>query len=154
MFIRALKWLIIVLLAVVIVAAIVQFIIGPPYADSTPRAQVADALLVANEHRTALATACSEGELRAGMANEDLGLRNPAAYNGKYVDSVSASTDSDHTARVEIVLRALYEDTHFFRTEAAEAGKTLIYEFRCEEDGGMNWKVVGGTLPQEYRPRY
>ncbi len=72
MFLRVLKWLIIVLLAVVIVAAIVHFFIAPPCADSTPRAQVADALLLANEHRFALSTACAEGTFRPGMANEDL----------------------------------------------------------------------------------
>ena len=62
MFLRALKWLIIVLLAVVIVAAIVQFIVGPPDADRAPRAQVAETLLLANEHRIAITTACAGGE--------------------------------------------------------------------------------------------
>ncbi len=70
MLLRALKWFIILVLAVVIVAAIVQFFTGPPYAASTPRAQVADALLLANDHRFALATACWEGTLRPGMANK------------------------------------------------------------------------------------
>ncbi len=74
MLFRALKWFIIVVLAIVIVAAIIHFFTAPPYADSTPRAQVADALLLANEHRFALATACSEAVLSANMANEDLGL--------------------------------------------------------------------------------
>ena len=53
MFFRALKWLIIVVLAIVIVAAIVQFIVGPPYAASTPHAQVTDALLKVDPHRMA-----------------------------------------------------------------------------------------------------
>ena len=62
MFFRALKWLIIVVLAVIVVAGIVQFLIGPPYSDSAPRAQVAEALLLANEHHIAVATACAGGK--------------------------------------------------------------------------------------------
>jgi len=88
------------------------------------------------------------------MANEDLGLSQSGDYNGRYVDSVSTSADSDRTNQVEIVLRALYEDTRFFHFQAVGAGKTLVYEFRCEEDGGMKRKAVGGTLPQQYRPRW
>ena len=53
MFFRALKWLIIVVLAILIVAAIVQVFIAPPYAASTPRAQLADALLKVDPHRMA-----------------------------------------------------------------------------------------------------
>ncbi len=53
MLLRVLKWLIIVVLAIVIVAAIVQFIVGPPNAPSTPRAQVTDALLQVDPHRMA-----------------------------------------------------------------------------------------------------
>ena len=45
---RALKWFIIALLAIAIVGAIIQFLIGPSYADGTSRAQVIDGLLRAH----------------------------------------------------------------------------------------------------------
>ena len=53
MLLRVLKWLIIVVLAIVTVAAIVQFFFGPPYAASTPRAQIIDALLQVDPHSMA-----------------------------------------------------------------------------------------------------
>ena len=40
MLLRALKWFIIVILAIVLVAAVVQFFVAPPYADSKPRTQL------------------------------------------------------------------------------------------------------------------
>ena len=112
------------------------------YQDDTIRARVQEAVTMGNPARTAVAIACSERSLRAGLSNAGLSLPAPEAIQGSHVRAVEVQVKSPHQVNVEIALRNL--------GGSIEDGQTVVFEGRCTS-AGMRWGI-SGSLPEKYSP--
>ena len=129
--------------AIAISGFIAYGILTPHVDNYTRRDKLQEAVTMSNPHRVALGIACSEGALKAGVADshEVLGLGVPEEYTGNYVRSITATMTGSDGGRVEIVIKRI--------SEKLEEGQTVVYEGRCENQV-MCLQRVTGSVPKSY----
>ena len=133
------------LMIVVAIIGILAAVAIPAYQDYTIKAKVSEGVNLSQPARTALSIACSEAELSSTTDNDSLGLENASAYEGAYVNSVTAAGDSDTVGTVQINFKQI--------GSKVDDGDIFEYEGTCG-DGSMRWAEGTETnIDTKYRPK-
>ena len=135
------------LMIVVAIIGILAAVALPAYQDYTAKAKVSESATISSTARSALALAFNEGDLYpsgATTTNALLGLETATKITSKYVTSVTAASTTENVGTVTVVMKGT--------GIAAIDGKDVVYTMTCVQAAQCTW-VVGGTVPQKYRPK-
>ncbi|MGC2165753.1 MAG: prepilin-type N-terminal cleavage/methylation domain-containing protein [Gallionella sp.] len=143
------------LMIVVAIIGILAAVAIPAYQDYTIKAKVQEGPSLASPAMTAMGVACSQGEIvanallsNATAANSTLGLPVATAITGKYVASVTtagSATAGDATVTIA------------FKTggtiPTAMDNKNIVYHGTCNQDAGLTWTSITGSIDAKFLPK-
>jgi len=149
------------LMIVVAIVGILAAVAIPAYQDYTIRAQVTEGLSLASAAKAAVVESYgSNGTWPKG--NTEAGLGAPEAITGKYVDSVTVTTNVVTVAfgkEANSAIKAGTSNTLTFTAGlsangdvAWQCGSKQMAEGITAGDKGFAQPLGGGSLPQKYRP--
>ena len=133
------------LMIVIAIVGVLAVVALPAYQDYTARAQMSEALTLAEGQKSAVVEYYSDkGTFPA--SNADAGIAAASTITGKYVKSVSVSAVSGTTPTANI--------TATMKSSGVNkdiSGKTLILEGK-QNAGSFDWTCKKGTVDDKFLP--
>jgi Tfp pilus assembly major pilin PilA len=135
--------------------AIVGIIIAvalPGFADYTPRASVAAALVFIGKAREALETSCSDGTFASKQELKHIGL--PESDPRAFVYRAELQPLAHNSVRLTTALTDVYGRPFFglFLWKVIAQGSILEYEFTCLAQKKLASRFVASTVEPKYLP--
>jgi len=138
--------------AVLVIVGLVIALALPSYADYTPRASVAAAIVYAGNIKAALESACSDGSFASKNQVSDIGV--PASNPKAYIYRADLSHPAPNTVRLKATLTDIYGHPFFglFSWKVISQGSSLDFEFACTAKRNFSARFTGSDLEPKYLP--
>lgn len=142
------------LMIVIAIVGVLAVVALPAYQDYTARAQMSEALTLAEGQKSAVVEYYSD-KGTFPTSNADAGIANASTITGKYVKSVAVtSVAATGTAGSSSATSAKATITATMKSSGVNkdiSGKTLILE-GSQNAGSFDWTCKAGTVDKKFLP--